>query len=291
MKLVSIIIPLLCLGTSLFGMENKYTPANTNIAIVMDGLVSHWGGAPKKEEYIKFLKNFSFSKAKAIATALTLIPQYKSIKQKGIEIKENTPGVANIINELVVQFKQDGYDISELQEDLNRLSMNYKPDSTGIQAVQNVRRQGFTVTGLTNQDAVQHTIFKDKMAQQGADVSALFNKIVCYAAYDSASKALNVTPHYYELTSNIFASKAPIEQVAFFKTLQDLNPGKKTVLFYKDSEDKKSTFSSIAQNLSINANQVSSSVELQNLLDAKLSEQIPVGLSKFAIVKPKGLFF
>jgi hypothetical protein len=208
---------------SLNAIGDWQKPGASNFTPVLTGMLTDW------------------SKGKAAANAMLLIPSIKTLAAKGKEIKKNKPGLGSIVHELFDQLKNgqvisgSKYDLTALEQDIIKAATKVKARLEIIDYLKTLHGKGYdlSLVGL-DQDTIEATLWLEQLdAQSGENVVNLFNHLLTHKAYNDVLTDEN--EDYGKLGTVGFASKKLKEDIGFAKAIKAMVSDDTEELFLVDS--------------------------------------------------------
>lgn len=100
--------------------------------------------------------------------AASLVWNWRSIKNRGMETAQRVDGTSNIIYTLAQELKEEGYpDLTPYVEEMTAITVKPTPIWPTINYLKELKGQGYTIVGATNQDYFQNKYFRERMEAQG----------------------------------------------------------------------------------------------------------------------------
>lgn len=111
--------------------------------------------------------------------ALGLMWNWRAIKRRGEDLANHVQGTSNIIYTLAQKLKDEGYaDLTPYVPEMTAITVKPKPIWSTINHLKQLKTQGYTIIGATNQDYYQNKAFREKMEAQGVKLSELFDAVL-----------------------------------------------------------------------------------------------------------------
>ncbi len=137
--------------------------------------------------------------------ALGLVWNWRAIKNRGEQVAQRVQGTSNIIYTLAQELKGEGYaDLTPYVEEMTAITVKPKPIWKTINHLKELKQQGYTIIGATNQDYYQHKAFREKMEAQGVKLSEIFDATVVAHTILKAKELQKTNALAQELEPGIF---------------------------------------------------------------------------------------
>ena len=137
--------------------------------------------------------------------AAGLVWNWRAIRSRGEQVAERVQGTSNIIYTLAQELKGEGYaDLTPYVEEMTAITVKPKPIWPTINQLKELKKQGFTIIGATNQDYYQHAAWKKKMEAQGVTLSEIFDATVVAHTILKAKELPKTNALAQELEPGIF---------------------------------------------------------------------------------------
>ena len=125
---------------------------------------------------------------------LSALMNMTELQREGSEIGQKLNGAGNTVHAMLDILKNRGYgDFSAYEEEILDRAIKPKPIQAMVDAMRELKKQGYILIGATNQDWKQHLTYRKKMLEQGADLNELFDVVVVtrvnHAATSRGTKA------------------------------------------------------------------------------------------------------
>lgn len=157
-------------------MESSFSqikPKSTVIAMDMDDVLS----IKQKPGVMDFigLSRIVFRHPWILAVLMNMGELHK----EGIEIGQKLNGAGNTVHAVVEKLKERGYgDFSGYEDEILERAIKPKPIQAMVDAMKNLKKQGYILIGATSHDWKQDLAYRKKMREQGADLNDLFDAVV-----------------------------------------------------------------------------------------------------------------
>lgn len=137
--------------------------------------------------------------------AAKLLWNWKAIKKRGYEIAKYTEGATNIIHILSKELVAKGHaDLAPHTEEIISYFVKPRPIWHIINYIKELKKQGYTVIGATNQDCFHNKYFRKRMQEQGVCIEELFDAIVVSHTITHAKERYHEHELYHEVEPCIF---------------------------------------------------------------------------------------
>lgn len=137
--------------------------------------------------------------------AVKLMWNWKAIKKRGHELAMHIEGATNIIHALAKELVAQGHaDIAPYSEEIISYFVKPKPIWPVINYIKELKKQGYTVIGATNQDYFHNKYFRKRMQAQGVCIEELFDAIVVSHTDAHAKKQYHEHELYHEVEPGVF---------------------------------------------------------------------------------------
>ncbi len=137
--------------------------------------------------------------------AAKLMWNWKTIKKRGFELSKHMEGATNIIHALAKELVAQGHaDIAPYAEEIISYFVKPKPIWPVINYIKELKKQGYTVIGATNQDYCHNKYFRKRMKEHGVCIDELFDAIVVSHTVTHAKEQYHEHELYHEIEPGIF---------------------------------------------------------------------------------------
>ncbi len=137
--------------------------------------------------------------------AAKLLWNWRAIKKRGHEISEHMQGATNIIHALSKELvAQRHADIAPYTEEIISYFVKPKPIWQVINYIKELKKQGYTIIGATNQDYCHNKYFRKRMQEQGVCIEELFDAIVVSHTVAQAKERYHEHEIYHEVEPGVF---------------------------------------------------------------------------------------
>ena len=110
---------------------------------------------------------------------LTALANIGALQQEGNEIGKQVNGAGNTVHAMLEKLKEQGYgDFSDYEYEILERATKPKPIQAMIEAMKELKRQGYILIGATNHDWKQELAYRAKMRKQGVDPNELFDAVL-----------------------------------------------------------------------------------------------------------------